>query len=101
MKTETKISVIAYDVKLKDLRTGEHLEDRVVFEKAWLQVLHQMGISDHDQIMQVYQKQGYFVLGISTRRKVELTVDLGQLYANQTRMEQLMNFGRTHSEAEK
>lgn len=83
MKTETRISEIAYDVELKDHRTGEHLEDRIVLEKSWLDVLTKMGLSDNDLIRQAYEKRGYFVLKILTMKKVMLPIDLEQLYADQ------------------
>lgn len=88
MKTETKISVIAYDVELVDLRTGEHLNDRVVLDRCWLDVLHKMSISDRDYLMQNYSHKGYLMLKMSTMKKVTLTVDLEQIYQNFVDMEQ-------------
>lgn len=88
MKTTTKISAIAYDVELVDLRTGEHLKDRVVLERSWLDVLNKMDISDHDFIMQAYNKKGYYLLKMETKKKVTLTVDLGQIYQNFVDLEQ-------------
>ena len=103
MKTETKISVIAYDVELIDLRTGEHLKDRVVLDRSWLDVLHKMSISDRDYLMQNYSHKGYLMLKMSTQKKVSLTVDLEELYTKQIqmeRMEQLLAFGKAHSDAQ-
>lgn len=85
MKTETKISVIAYDVELVDLRTGKHLNDRVVLDRSWLDVLHKMNISDRDYLMQNYSHKGYLMLKMSTQKKVSLTVDLEELYTTQLR----------------
>ena len=85
MKTETKISVIAYDVELVDLRTGEHLKDRVVLDRSWLDVLHKMNISDRDYLLQNYSHKGYLMLKMSTQKKVSLTVDLEELYTKQLR----------------
>lgn len=83
MKTETKISAIAYDVELVDLRTGEHINDRIVLERSWIDVLNKMQISDRDYLMQNYSHKGYLMLKMSTRKKVSLTVDLEQLYREQ------------------
>lgn len=88
MKTTTKISAIAYDVELVDLRTGEHLNDRIVLDRSWLDVLHKMNISDRDYLAQGYSHKGYLMLKMSTRRKVQLTVDLEQLYQNFVDLEQ-------------
>lgn len=43
MKTTTTIKAIAYPLKLKDKRTGEHLTDTVVLEKSWLQICGHLG----------------------------------------------------------
>lgn len=83
MKTEIKISAIAYDVELVDLRTGEHLNDRIVLERSWLDVLNKVQISDRDYLMQNFSHKGYLMLKMSTRKKVSLTVDLEQLYREQ------------------
>lgn len=80
MKTETKVSVIAYDVELIDLRTGEHQIDRIVLEQPWIKVLNRVDISDRDFIAMSYARQGYFLHKMHTRRKVALIVDLEQLY---------------------
>lgn len=84
MKTEIKISAIAYDVELIDLRTGEHLNDRIVLERSWLDVLNKVQISDRDYLMQSYSNKGYLMLKMNTRKKVSLTVDLEQLYREQS-----------------
>lgn len=84
MKTETKISAIAYDVELVDLRTGEHVKDRIVLDRSWLDVLNKANISDRDYIMQAYNHKGYYVLQMTTRKKVSLTVDLEKFYREQS-----------------
>ncbi len=84
MKTETKISAIAYDVELVDLRTREHIADRIVLERSWIDVLNKMDISDRDLIAQTYAKKGYYLLKMTTKKKVSLTVDLEQLYREQS-----------------
>lgn len=84
MKTEIKISAIAYDVELVDLRTGEHVKDRIVLDRSWLDVLNKVNISDRDYIMQAYNHKGYYLLQMTTRKKVSLVVDLERLYREQS-----------------
>lgn len=93
MKTTTKISALAYDVELVDLRTGEHLKDRVVLDCNWLKALNKMDMSDRDYLMQSYSNKGYTMLKMSTRKKVKLTVDLEQLYQNFVDLEQVHQEG--------
>ena len=83
MKTEIKISAIAYDVELVDLRTGEHVADRIVLDRSWIDVLNKVSISDRDFIQQSYSQKGYLLLKMTTKKKVSLTVDLNKLYAEQ------------------
>ena len=45
MKTEIKISAIAYALELVDLRTHTKLADRIVLDKTWLDVLNKVDMS--------------------------------------------------------
>lgn len=83
MKTEIKIAAIAYDVELVDLRTGDHVTDRIVLDRSWLDVLNKVNISDRDFIQQSYSQKGYLLLTMTTKKKVSLTVDMNKLYAEQ------------------
>lgn len=84
MKTTTIIKALAYPVTLKDHRTGEQAEDTIVLEKSWLSICGKLDISDDKQLIyRIYNRKGYEVLTIGKRRKVQLTVDLEQLYADQ------------------
>lgn len=84
MKTTTTIKAIAYPLKLKDKRTGEHLTDTVVLEKSWLQICGHLDICDDKALIyRIYNPRGFDVLEIGKRRKVMLTVDLEQLYTTQ------------------
>ena len=88
MKTATTIKALAYPVKLKDHRTGEHLEDIIVLEKSWLQICSSEGLNicdDKHMIYRAYNLKGYEVLEIGKRKKVNLTVDLEQLYMDSLR----------------
>lgn len=82
MKTETKVSVIAYDCEVVDLRTGEHIKDTTVLERSWLDVLNRMDVSDRDFLAQTYKQKGFHLLKMDTRRKLSLSIDLGKLYAD-------------------
>ena len=93
MKTEIKISAIAYDLELVDLRTHERFTDRIVLDRSWLDVLNKVGMSDRDLIMSTYNKQGYYLLQMVTRKKVTLTADLEELYNKQVQMEHLQALG--------
>lgn len=87
MKTTTTIKALAYPVKLKDHRTGEHLEDTIVLPKEWLTICGSEGLNicdDKHLIFRAYNLRGYEVLEVGKRRKVQLTVDLHRLYQEQT-----------------
>lgn len=85
MKTEIKIPVRGYQVTLKDTRTGEVMEDTIVLEKSRLQAGALFELGDEDIIYRIYNRKGYRVLDISKPRKVELAIDLEELYTKQLR----------------
>lgn len=88
MKTEVKIQVRAYPVKLKDHRTGETSSDMIVLPKEMLQAAGLIGMTDEDLICRTYNQRGYKVLDIAKPpRKVELTVDLEKLVREQSGQE--------------
>lgn len=84
MKTEIKIAVRAYQVKIKDERTGEKTTDTIVLDKARLQAGAMVGLGDEDIIYRIYNRQGYRVLEVDHPDKMEITVDLHELYYEQT-----------------
>lgn len=86
MKTEIKIAVRAYPVKIKDERTGEKKNDVVVLEKARLQAGAMVGLGDEDIIRRIYNRQGYRVLDIGAPEKLEIAVDLHELYYQQAKI---------------
>lgn len=85
MKTEIKIPVRAFQVTLKDTRTGEVMEDSIVLEKSRIQAAALFDLGDEDIIYRIYNRKGYRVLEISKPRKVELAIDLEELYTAQIR----------------
>ena len=101
MTTEIKITVRAYPVKIRDERTGEKMNDQIVLDKAMLQAGAMVGLGDEDIIFQLYNRKGYRVLEIGKPGKLELTVDLEELYNKQVRMEQLQAFGRAYTDTQK
>ena len=80
MKTEMKLSVRAYPVKIRDERTGEISADLIVLEKARLQAGGMVGLSDEDIIRRIYNRKGLWVLEIGKAHKHEITLDLHDLY---------------------
>lgn len=80
MKTEIKISVRAYRVQIKDVRTGEKSHDTIVLTKEQLRAGAMFDLGDEDIIYRTYNRQGFRVLEIDQAHKVELTVDLLRLY---------------------
>lgn len=80
MKTEIQIPVRVYAVRIKDTRTGEAKEDTIVLEKSRLQAGALFELGDEDIIYRIYNRQGYRVLEIAKPFKMELTVDLLDLF---------------------
>ena len=80
MKTEIKIPVRVYGVKIKDTRTGEKKLDVIVLTKEQLRAGAMFDLGDEDIIYRTYNRQGFRVLEIDKPEKVELTVDLHELY---------------------
>ena len=83
MKTEIKIPVRAYAVKLKDTRTGGKSNDVIVLEKSRIQAAALFDLGDEDIIYRIYNRRGYRVLEIGKPEKLDLTVDLHELYYEQ------------------
>lgn len=87
VKTEIKIPVRAYGVKLRDERTGEKENDVIVLEKSRLQAGAMFGLGDEDIIRRTYNRQGFRVLDIDDPEKLELSVDLYELYFQQAQID--------------
>ncbi|MBE6714891.1 MAG: hypothetical protein E7575_06395 [Ruminococcaceae bacterium] len=80
MKSEIKIPVRAYSVKIRDERTGEKMDDTIIMEKAKLQAGAMVGLGDEDIIYRLYNRQGFRVLQIGEVHKTIITIDLNQAY---------------------
>ena len=83
MITETRITVRAYPVEIRDERTGEKMKDTIVLDKAMLQAGAMVGLGDEDIIYRLYNRKGYRVFEIGKPVKKDLVVDLEQLYREQ------------------
>ena len=83
MKTEIKITVRAYPVKIRDERTGEKMDDTIVLSKQKIQAVATIGMSDRDLIFRLYNRQGYHVLDVGRPKKEEIIVDLLELFEGQ------------------
>lgn len=80
MKTTYELQIRAFPVKIRDERTGEEKGDIIVLDKARLQAAQMVGQSSKELIDRICHKQGYKVLEIGKPQRVELTVDLNELY---------------------
>ena len=83
MKTEVMITVRAYPVKIRDERTGEKKGDTIVLTKQKIQAVATIGMSDRDLIHRLYNRQGYHVLDVGKPKKMEIIVDLLELFMGQ------------------
>lgn len=80
MRTEIKIPVRVYQVKIRDERTGEKMNDVIVLTKEQLRAGAMFDLRDDDIIYRTYNRKGFRVLEIDKAERVELTVDLHELY---------------------
>lgn len=83
MKSEIKIPVRAYAVKIRDERTGEKKKDIIVLSKEQLRAGAMLDLSDEAIIYRIYNRQSYRVLEIDKPEKLEVAVDLHELYCEQ------------------
>ena len=83
MKNEIMIPVRMYDVKIRDERTGEKMDDTIVLTKEQLRAGAMFDLGDEAIIWRIYNRQGYRVLEIGKARKVNLNLDLQELALNQ------------------
>ncbi len=80
MKTYQTIQLRAFDVRMRDERTGEEMEDVVVLTKSQLQAAQIVGQSSKELIHRLCSAQGYKVLGIGRAERLEAELDLYRLY---------------------
>lgn len=80
MKNEIKIPVRAYNVQIRDERTGEKSMDTIVLTKEQLRAGAMFNLSDEDIIYRIYNRQGFRVLAIGQAKKREISVDMTALF---------------------
>lgn len=84
MKTEIKIPVRAYLVKIRDERTGEKSNDTIVLTKDQLRAGAMFDLGDEAIICRIYNRKGFRVLEIGDKPiKAELTIDLASEFRSQ------------------
>jgi len=80
MKTFYNLQLRAFDVRIKDERTGEETEDIIVFTKQQLQAAQVVGQSSKELIHRAYNREGFSVLDIGKAHKAAAKLDLEGLY---------------------
>ena len=83
MKNEIMIPVRVYDVKIRDERTGEKMDDTIVLTKEQLRAGAMFDLGDEAIIWRIYNRHGYRVMEIGKARKVNLNLDLQELALKQ------------------
>jgi hypothetical protein len=81
VKTYESIQLRAFDVRIRDERTGEASEDVIVLTKQQLQAAQIVGQSSKELICRYYGRAGYTVLDIGKAVKREAALDLDRLYS--------------------
>lgn len=80
MKTYEKIHLRAFDVRIRDERTGETREDVIVFTKQQLQAAQVVGQSSKELIYRAYNREGFTVLDTGKAKKATAELDLEGLF---------------------
>lgn len=80
MKTFYEVSIRAFPVRIKDIRTGEESDDTVVIDKPRLQAAQLIGESSKEIIERIYQRQGFKVLDIGKPDKRTFIFRLDNMY---------------------
>lgn len=80
MKTYEKIHLRAFDVRIRDERTGKTREDVIVFTKQQLQAAQVVGQSSKELIYRAYNREGFTVLDTGKAKKATAELDLEGLF---------------------
>lgn len=80
MKTELSLNLRAFHVLIRDERTGEDMEDLIVFEKQQLKTAEDMGLTPDDLIYHHFNARGFRVLDIYKAAKRTISMNLMELY---------------------
>ena len=79
MKTTVTLTLRAFPVKVKDMRTGAVSTDVVTLTKEQLQAAQLVGISSKELVQHMYNREGYRVLEIGKPRREDVRISLSEL----------------------
>lgn len=79
MNNTINVTVRAFPVKAKDMRSGTESAGHIVLTKEQLQAAALVGMDSETLICRIYNRQGYRVLDIGASDKKQVTVDLYSL----------------------
>ena len=82
MKTIYELTIRAFPVKAEDMQTGEISTDTIVLDKQRLQAAQLVGESSKELIHRIYSRMGQDVLEIGKPERMEVPLDLQELYMN-------------------
>lgn len=80
MKTELTIQTRCFPVVIRDERTGDEMEDRIVLELNQIKSAAAMGLDFEEAIYRRYSRMGYKVLEIGKAQRQTMTINLEELY---------------------
>ena len=88
MKTTFELVVRAFPVKIMDERTGEIIDDTIVFDKTRLQAANIVGQSSKELIERAYRSAGYKVVSIGKADRLTIDIRLDNIYKELTQRPQ-------------
>lgn len=80
MKTTFDLHLRAFPVQLRDRDTGSITHDVIVLEKKHLQAAQLVGESSKELIHRLYGRMGQEVLEIGKPERMEVPLDLQEIY---------------------
>ena len=80
MKTNISIEARRFPVTLRDERTGEIIQSRIILDKQLLQAAQLVGQSSKELIQRLYNRQGFRLLEIGTPERRSLNLSLEDLW---------------------
>lgn len=90
-ETTYPLHLRAFDVRIRDERTGETGEEMIVFTKQQLQAAHLVGQSSKELIHRAFNREGFTVLDIGKAMKTSVELDLAGLFCEATREDPEVN----------
>lgn len=80
METYWKLHLRAFDVRIRDERTGETSEDRIVLTKDQLRAAGLIGLSSKEIITRICERWGFKVLEIGKAQRCTIGFNLNALW---------------------